>query len=425
MASTFFSDGARQGARYGALIAVVAQGGSVFDSSMLGAVALLPAAILGLHGGAISDSFPRRRTLITIYVLQALLCVFIPLYWGTAFWALAFLVWAINLLGQVSGPSEQAMTPLVAEDRQTAAANASLSLSSNLGAGITTAILAPALVVALGVHALFFVAGGMLLFAAFRISRLTPIASARGERGADSASVTAALRWLASQPGVAIVGTFAVVAGIGSVVLQALAAKYVADVLKLNAAATIYVFAPMFLGLLIALATAPLLIRRIGERRCALIGLLIVATTLGLFGLVGHGLSELVEPINPLHVLSVAGFDVGANVRTAALLALPLGAGVSLTNTSAQTYINRNVPAELQGRIFAILTTLKNALAMVLLFTLGVIASGVGVSIVLLVSPIFLYALYAALRDLAEYFARRQTAVANGLVAASEFPERP
>jgi MFS family permease len=403
----------------------VAEGGSVFDSSMLGAVALLPSAILGLHGGAIADSFPRRRTLIAIYILQALLCVFVPLYWGTAFWALAFLIWAINLLGQVSGPSEQAMTPLVARDRQTASANACLSLSSNLGAGITTAIVAPALVILLGLHALFFVAGAMLLAAAFRVSRITPIAHTQTERSTSSASVRSALRWLAGQPGVVLVGTFAIVAGVGSVVLQALAAKYVAEVLKLNAAATIYVFAPMFVGLLFALATTPFLIRWIGERRCALIGLVIVSTTLGLFGLVSHGLNPIVEPINPLHVLSVAGLDVGANVRTAALLALPLGAGVALTGISSQTYVNRNVPAELQGRVFAILTTTKNALAMVLLFTLGIIASGVGVSVVLLLSPVFLYALYAALRDLAQYFERRQSPRIGALGAAANMSEPP
>ena len=60
LASTFLSDAARDSVKYGALIAVVRGGGSTLDAAFVGIAALVPAALLGLYGGAVADELPKR-----------------------------------------------------------------------------------------------------------------------------------------------------------------------------------------------------------------------------------------------------------------------------------------------------------------------------------------------------------------------------
>ena len=142
MASTFLADGARDAIRYGALIAVVSGGGSAFDAALIGVVSLIPPTLLGLWGGAVADALPKRVALALVYSLDAALCFIIPVFFGTGIGAMMLLLFAVNVLGQVSGPTEQSFTPLVASEAQLATAASLTSLASNVGTAFGTAILA-------------------------------------------------------------------------------------------------------------------------------------------------------------------------------------------------------------------------------------------------------------------------------------------
>ncbi len=405
MASTFLSDGSRQGLRYGALVAIVTRGGSTLDSALLGAFALMPPAFLGMYGGAIADRLPRRAALITIYILQAVACLTLPFIFGTGFWSVAFLVFAINVLGQVSGPSERSLSPLVAPDHQVAGANALLSLSSNVGAAFGTAVLAPVLVRIAGVEALFVVCGILLLLAANRVLGLHDLEDQPGRpRNRSEASISGAVRWLLSEPAIATMVVLSVVAGIANVIIEVLAPQYVASVLDVDASNAVYVFAPAALGLLLALAAAPSAIRVFGERPTAAAGFAVAASALFSLGLVRESFATVVDPVNPLRLLGLAGLDLGARMRTTGFLAMPLGFGVSLTNIAVQTYINRRVPLSMQGRTFALQSTLKNGLAIAPLLLLGSIAAVASVSRVLLLSPLVLYIVALCLVKVANRF---------------------
>ena len=85
-------------------------------------------------------------------------------------------------------------------------------------------------------------------------------------------------------------------------------------------------------------------------------------------------------------------------------LIMPLGFGVSMTTIAVQTYINRRVPYRLQGRAFALQSTLKNGAAILPLLTLGAVASVVGVSAVLVFSPLALLVVGAAMVRVSERF---------------------
>ncbi len=408
MASTFLADGARDALRYGALIAVVRAGGSTVDAALVGVAALLPPTFLGLYGGAVADALPKRLALAGVYGLQAALCLVVPVVYGTDLRAVLFLVFTVNVLGQVSGPDEQSIAPLIASDAQLASANSLLSLSSNVGTVFGTALMAPVLLRLLGVHAVFAVAGVMLLLASGRVLHLQP------EEGHDrprwqrpDINVFSMIRWLADEPAVGTMVIVGVLAGVANVALQTLAPRYVQSVIGVDPADAVYVFGPSSLGLALALAAAPLLIRLRGERIAALAGFTLTALSLGLLGLVRYGLANVVDPINAIRVVSIVGLHPGPELRTAAALAVPLGFGMALSTMSVQTFVNRRVPLARQGRTFALQSTLKNGAAIAPLLLMGATAELVGVNAVLMATPFLLVALAFGLLRLSERFGGR------------------
>ena len=399
LASRFLSDAGQQSLAFGALVSVTRGGASSFDVSLVGVAGLLPPAILGLYGGAVADALPKRVALAGVYSMQALLCFLVPILLGTQLFDVLFLLLAVNSLGQVSGPTESAVLPLVASKEELASAASLINLSSAAGTSFGTALLAPVLVRAVGVEPVLYLAGVLLLLAASRIFDL-PLRGKRKPSGVryslPHVSVRAAAQWLAAHPAVATMIFVAVVSGTANVMLQTLAPRYVQSVLDVDPADAAYVFAPSAIGLVLALVLAPFLMRIRGERMVALVGFFLTASALFLLGIIGR-VSVVVDPINPLRVVGLVGIDLGERLRTAALLAVPLAFGVSLTAVSVQTYINRRVPVSFQGRTFAMQNWLKNGSAIIPLLVLGAAATQFGVDRVLLISPLILLAVAYAL----------------------------
>jgi MFS family permease len=392
LASRFLSDAGQQSLAFGALVAVTRGGASAFEVALVGTAALLPPALLGLYGGAVADALPKRVALAGVYFLQALLCFLVPLLGGTDLAYMLFLLLAVNALGQVSGPTESSVLPLVASKEELATGASLIALSSAAGGAVATALLAPVLVRAVGVEPVLYIAGVLLLLAASRVFDLQGGDSHQQLRETlPQVRVRAALRWLADHPAVATMIIVSVLTGTANVVLQTLAPRYVQSVLHVDAADSAYVFAPSALGLVTALLTAPYLMRIRGERVIALVGLFFTSAALMLLGIVGD-VAAVVDPVNPLRLTGVVQLDLSERLRTAGLIAIPLAFGVSLTATSVQTYINRRVPLAFQGRTFAMQSWLRNGSAIVPLLTLGALATEFGVEDVLLFSPLALLA---------------------------------
>lgn len=393
LASRFCSDAGQQAITYGALIAVVRGGGTAFESALIGCAAIIPPAVFGLYGGVIADQLPKRIALGLFYALQAVLCFVVPFVFGTELVWVLFLIFAVNLLGQVSGPSESSVLPLVTTKKQLASAASLVSLASNVGTAFGTAILAPILVRAFGVEAVFVAAGIMLLLAA---SRAFDLPTGEPERRIDlrrlpRANVGATLTWLGHERAVATMMFVAVLAGTASIVTQTLGPRYVQSALGVDAADAVYVFAPSSIGLLAAMAGTPALVRHWGERSIALLGFAIITGVL--FGLGAIDLTaRIVDDANPIRLVALIGIDLSPELRAAGLLAIGLGFGLGLTAISVQTYLNRRVPLTFQGRAFALQSVLKNSIAVVPLLTLGAAATVFGVQAVLIASPFVLLA---------------------------------
>jgi len=407
VASRFLSEAGQQSVMYGALVAVARGGGSALELALVGVAALVPGAALGLYGGAVADALPKRVALAMVYALQAALCFIVAITAATHLGEMLLLIFAVNALGQVSGPTESSMLPLLASKEELASAASLVNLAAAFGAAFGAALLAPVLVRAVGVEEVLYVAGALLLLAA---SRVFILPRGEGRRRATWAvpqvQVRGAVEWLARYPAVATMMVVAVVGGTANTVVQTLAPRYVVSVLHTDAADTAYVFAPSAAGLVLALVAAPSLMRAFGERMAALAGFFVAAACLMLLGLVGEVVPVL-DPVNPIGVLSVVGIDLNERLRTASLLAMPLGFGIALTATSVQTYLNRRVPLSYQARTFAMQAALRSGAAIVPLVALGVAASAFGVEKVLIASPVVLVLVAVALVELSFRFGGR------------------
>jgi MFS family permease len=392
LASRFLSDAGQQSILFGALVSVARGGGSALEVALVGVSALLPPAILGLYGGAVADALPKRVALAGAYALQALLCFIFPAVLGTELLAIMFLLFAVNTLGQVSGPTESSVLPVVASEAELASAASMINLASAAGTAFGTAVLAPIVVRAIGVDFVFYLAGVMLLLAASRVFDL-PV----GDEGRKvkipplALRFRPAVRWLVRHPAVGTMIIVGTLAGTVNIVLQTLAPRYVGEVLNADPADAAYVFAPSAIGIVLGLLLAPAIMRLRGERLSAIFGLFLAGACLFLLGVVS-AVGDLVDPINPMRLTELLGIEVNERVRTAGLIALPLAMGVSLTVTSVQTYINRRVPLSYQGRTFAMQSALRNGAAIIPLLTLGALAAEFGADKVLLVSPLVLLA---------------------------------
>ena len=141
LASRFLSDVGQQSLSYAALVGTAIRGGSAFDLALIGAAAIAPPALLGMYGGAVADELPKRIALAMVYNLQALLCFISPWLFGTHLLSMMVLVFAVNTLGQVSGPTEQSVVPLVATNDQLASAASLIGFASAIGTAVGTALL--------------------------------------------------------------------------------------------------------------------------------------------------------------------------------------------------------------------------------------------------------------------------------------------
>jgi hypothetical protein len=390
--SKFLSEIGQEAVFYGALV-TVAIDGNALQASVIGVARVLPGATLGLVGGAIGDALPRRVGLGVGYMVQAAICIVIPLILGTDFVALVLLVLGVNSLNQFVGPSEKAVIPLVTTKEEITSAASILSLTDGIATGIGTAAMAPFVLVAFGAEALFYVCGGFLIFAAVRIFAL-PIrrhitvrdALARLDLTELDVSFTSAFRWLTGWPAIVTIIMVGVVVTVLQTISKTLGPSYVGDVLGEDPEISVYIFAPAGLGALVALVAAPWLNGKVGERMSAAVGVLVMSLSLFAMAFVDV-LAPVFGPISPMNIVRIFTLDPSDELMVASFLSIFTGFAVSLSAISVQTYINKRVPALQQGRVFGLQSVLANAAALIPLLLVGVFAELTSIELILIVAP--------------------------------------
>jgi MFS family permease len=245
-----------------------------------------------------------------------------------------------------------------------------------------------------GIQLLMFVSGAVLALGAVRTAKLPD------EAGGDSIqhalrtidwkrslpSFRATAQWILASRTVAImtlVGASVVALFDG---LNSLMPVYMRDVLGVDPAATVYIFAPGAIGFLVGTVAGPRLMHRFGERPLAAVALAATAAGAVLFGLVDV-VAPVFAPVSPLRVLELFGITLSAGVLAAGLIAIPFSFGSTAAGAAVQTYLNRLVPLANQGAVFGMQELLENLLTLLAILGFGVIATLIGPRFVFILAP--------------------------------------
>lgn len=327
---------------------------------------MLPVLIFGPVVGLVVDRYPRRTLMVAADLARAALALLlaahgdsVPLAYAVAFGLAAFT--------QIFNPAANATLPDLVEPDDLVDANAALWTVAVL-AQIVLAPLAGLLVAASGTGPAFGLNAASYVLSAALLS---------GLQAGRTPATLAGRGWGAVLAGVQAVRGHPLLARLAVVqVLAALSAGATSGLLVVLAAERLGV-GPSGFGLLlgaigVGAASGPLLFRRCirpGDRRW-------------LFGPYGaRGLVDL--------VLAVASTPLVAAPALAVY-----GVGTSTGMVAYQSTLQREVPADVRGRAFALYDVLWNAARLVSLGMGGMLADRVGVAAVYVVGGILLLAAF-------------------------------
>lgn len=302
--------------------------GQAFAVAALLLVGDFAPSLLAPLTGAISDRFDLRRIMIGCELAQAAAVLLIALTLPPLP-VLLGLVALRAVAAQVFQPASRVTVPRLVPDRDLESANSALGLGSN-GMEALGPLAAAALLPLIGIRgvllidvATFLVAAALLAF----LPRLPPITAAEDTPRRFLTDARAGLRYVATAPLVraVVIGFTAVVAfnGVDDVALVFLAR----DSLRSGESAVALLYGAVGIGLIIGYA---LLTRR--RAHTAPIVLLVAGLAVSSLGNLLTGLAWA--------------------VAVAFALQLVRGVGLSAIDVGANTFLQRQVPPQMLGRVF-------------------------------------------------------------------------
>lgn len=301
--------------------------GEAFAVAALLLVGDLAPSLLGPLTGVVSDRLALRRVMIGCELAQAaaVLAILVTL---PPMPVLLVLVAVRALAAQTFLPASRAAVPALVADAELDAANARLGFGSN-GMEVLGPLVAVPLLALIGVRGVLLVDVGTFLVSAALLARLPRLPPAAGveRRRSVLAEARVGLRYVLTAPVVraVVLGFMAVVAfnGVDDVALVFLAR----DSLQVGTSVVALLYSAVGIGLLVGYA---LLAR--GRARSALLSLL----------LAGFAVSSLGNLLTGLAWAVSVAFG----------LQLVRGVGLSAIDVGVNTFLQRQVPADLIGRVF-------------------------------------------------------------------------
>ncbi|MCO5222807.1 MAG: MFS transporter [Thermomicrobiales bacterium] len=171
-ASRFAAKMAGSTLSYGIMVFLATVGASQFEISLANSAAYLAALLFGLQGGMLADSAPKRRALGFGFAIQAFLCLFIPLVFGTRIGAMLVLIFLTSAIAQVISPGLKSIVAVVSSPAEVATTGALVNVVGSIGSAIGSSFLAPMLIKFAGINAVLAVGGVLYLIGAIRILKL-------------------------------------------------------------------------------------------------------------------------------------------------------------------------------------------------------------------------------------------------------------
>lgn len=383
---------------YGAMVHLARLDASQFQIALVSSSSYLGAVLFGFQGGTAADSLSKRVAVAGGHAVLAVLCFLIPVFLGTGVGDLMLLMFLSSVIMQVVSPGLKAATTLVAALGELATASALLSVVGSVASGIGSAFIAPVLIKTTNIEVVLYTGGVLYALGAIRALKL-PSEEGRPRRESlrelDWRPRALSLRQTAERiirdRGVA---TMILVGAVVVALFEAfntLIPRYVGEVLGEDPANSVFIFAPAGIGLLIGTLYAPRLIARYGERRLAVVALIVMSAGMVALGLI-EPLAPLLAPFSPLRLLELFGLEISDEILAASLVSIPLNFGSTISGATVLNFINRTVPIVGQGATFGVQEVEENLLTIVAVLTLGIIATILGPRVVMVVAPIVVIA---------------------------------
>lgn len=396
-ASRFAAKMASSTISYGVMVFLATVGASQLEISLASSASYLAALLFGLQGGMLADTAPKRRVLAVAFLMQALLCILIPITFGTEIGPMLILIFMTSALAQVTSPGLKSIVAVISTPEEVATTGALVNVLGSIGSAIGSSFIAPLLIKYYSINAVLLVGGILYLIGAIRIYKLPKKEEeeSRSLRGSlhsmnwkpRALSLNYNADWIMAHRPVASMLLVGVLCAALFEGINSLLPVYVRDVLNEDPANSIYIFAPAGIGYLIGAIGGPRLIHRFGERRLAVIALVIMIVGAFLLGAIDT-VAPFFARFSPLRLLEPFGIEFSDLVLAAGVIAMPANFGSTAASQSVQVYINRHVPAVEQGGIFGLQQVQQNAFNLASVFALGVVATIVGPKNVFFIAPL-------------------------------------
>lgn len=377
---------------YGGMVFLARQGASDIAVVAVSASGYLAALLFALQGGTLADILPKRWALFLGLATQATLCFIFPTVFGTDVLPLISLLFLISAISQVTTPAMKSAVMLVTTMAEVVAVSALIGLIGAIGSAIGSTFLAPLIIRYSGIRTVMYVAGVVLMIAAFRALRLPPdsgLPSNQRESLFREAIVTPRrlATWAGGMPGVASMVMLGALVVALFEAINALLPVYVRDVLNADPVMSIFIFAPAGLGFLAGTLLTPPLIRIMGERWVAAISFALIASGAILLGSI-HEVARYFGPYSPLRIVEPFGVSLSTAILAAGVIVIPTNLGSTMAAGTVQAFINKFVPLDRQGRTFGMQEVLEQAVTIIALLVLGAFSSLAGARMVYLFAPL-------------------------------------
>jgi MFS family permease len=302
--------------------------GSYWAVGLVGLVEFLPLVVFGLYGGALADSWDRRKVILyTEFGMAALtgLLLLNALRAQPAVWPLFVAAGGIAALDGLQRPSLNALLPRVVPREKLAAASALQGFRWQIGA-IAGPAVGGLLVTQVGTSAAYGVDAVSFVLSLLLLSQLAPATAPEGAEPPSLRGIIEGMRYAFSRQ--ELVGTYVVDIVAMLLAMPITLFPFVADRLQ----------APWALGLLYAAGS---------------VGALTMTIFSGWVSRVHrHGLAVVWAAI--VWGLAIAAFGLANNVALALVLLMVAGAADMVSGIFRQTIWNQSIPDHMRGRLAGI-----------------------------------------------------------------------
>jgi MFS family permease len=376
---------AQNGIHFVQLVLIERLTGHSLQIGLMIAAFSLPPVIFSFVAGTVVDRIPKKWIIVFANFFRALLAFsyIFTLRWFADFpTALLLIVYTITFLGSSMGsffnPAVLAKLPLLVDEDQLIIANSLFNFTVALAQLAGLLIIAPAAVKLLGIPGAFGLMGVFYLIAFLLVLKLPRDRGRRVDRSMASArQIWGEVRegWVfvvRNRPIYLAVIQLTLVASL-MMILAMIAPGFSSRVLGLSPEDAVVVFAPAGLGMLVAIFALGRFGKRIPSQWLQSGMLIVTAISFGLLALISYDYTAL-------HLPEVqVSKNITMTTLLVALTVMPLGFGLYVINTIAQTTLQRLTPEALRGRVFTVQFMMASLIGLAPLLIAATLADIIGI----------------------------------------------